>query len=306
MANTFTISGLGFAKLNTTTMPVLSIEYTPNMATDPFRSGGDLSPTMVRRAGAMPVMRFTVPLDAAYSALSSLLPVTLTAFEMYAATFTSGSRGSTGANIYKLDTLNATAIACLTAVSAAQGGPNLAIAEVTVYFCSNDGITDPITTTTGALPTLGAQPNLHVLGPMVDDTTARWGLKQWRIDFGVSMEPIRADGFFYPSSYRYNAIGATASFTHSDISALYTALTSDGKDATGAGFILYARAYNMTTKVLTTTGYSFTFAKAFATLDRMALSGTDIADTTVRMTAYANPGTLTHPVTVATAATLPT
>ena len=79
MANTFTISGLGFAKLNTTTMPVLSIEYTPNMATDPFRSGGDLGPTMIRRAGAMPVMRFTVPLDAAYSALSSLLPGTLPA-----------------------------------------------------------------------------------------------------------------------------------------------------------------------------------------------------------------------------------
>ena len=102
------------------------------------------------------------------------------------------------------------------------------------------------------------------------------------------------------------AIAATASVTHADISAIYSALTSDGKDATGAGIILYARAYNMTTKVLDTVGYSFTFATCFATLDRMALSGTDLADSTLRLTAYAAPGSLVHPVTVATSATIPT
>lgn len=307
MANTFTISGMGFAKLNTTTMPIMSIEYSPNMGVEPFRSGGDINASMVRRAGARPVFRFTAPLDAVWTTLNSFLPVSLTAFEMHAATFSAtGIRASTGANIYKMPLTGAKCFAVISSISAAQGSVNLCLAEVLVYPTSDDGLTDPITTATGALPTLGSTPNLHVLGPIVDDTTARWGVRQWRIDLGVGMEPIQADGFFYPSAYRVGAIQATASINHSDISAIYTALTSDGKDAAGAGVILYARAYNMTTKVLTTTGYSFTFANCFASLDSMRLSGTDIADTTLRLTSYAAPGTLTHPVTVATAATLPT
>jgi hypothetical protein len=141
---------------------------------------------------------------------------------------------------------------------------------------------------------------------MVDNSTAVWGLKTWRIDTGVGMEPIQSDGFFYPSSYRMNRIEASATVSHADAATLYAALTSDGKDSTGAGFILYARAYNMTTKVLDTTGYSFTFAKAFASLDQIRLSGTDLAELGVTLTSYADPGSLVHPVTVATSATLPT
>jgi len=88
--------------------------------------------------------------------------------------------------------------------------------------------------------------------------------------------------------------------------AVYAALTGDGLDATGAGYLIYARAYNTTTKLLMATGYSFTMLNAFASLDQIRLSGTSMAETGITLTTYAAPGTLTHPITVATSATLPT
>lgn len=306
MAITFNINGLGFAKLNTTAMPVTSIAYTPNLGVEPFRSGGDINASMVRRAGSRPVYRFTAPLDSVWSALSSFLPVTLTAFEMHAAAFTGGVRQSTGATQWKLNTGTGTAYAVISSIYPTSGPVPVMLADVMVYICSTDGLADPVTSSTGALPALGATPNLHTLGPIVDNTTAQWGVKSWRIDAGTQMEPIQADGFFYPNSYRVGAIQAAATIAHTDAVTLYTALTSDGKDATGAGILLYARGYNMTTKVLTTTGYSFTFATCFASLDQIVLAETNLPETGVTVTSYAAPGTLTHPITVATSATLPT
>lgn len=306
MAVTFSVSGLGFAKLNALTMPITSIEYSPNLGAEPFRSGGDINPSMVRRAGARPVFRFTAPLDAVYGAIASLLPVTLSAFEMYSTIFSGPLRTATGATAYKLDTTNGDAYACITGISASGGAVPLALAEVTVYLCSKAGLINPVTTSVGALPTLGATPNLHALSTMVDNATGRWGVKNWRIDVGLAMEPIQMDGMFFPTSYRLGAISATASIAHADVVAIYGALTGMGKDATGAGFILYARAYNMTTKLLDTTGYSFTFTNSFAELDSLQLNGTDIANAVLRLTSYSVPGILVHPVTVATSATIPT
>jgi hypothetical protein len=306
MAVNFTVSGLGFAKLNAITMPVTDISYTPSLGVEPFRSGGDLSPSMMRRAGGRPVYRFTAPLASVWGALASFLPVTLSAFEMHAAVFSGPNRQSSGATQVKLDTTNGDAYAVISAIYPTGGSVPVIMCDVLVYLCSKAGLIDPVTSSTGALPTLGSTPDLHTTGPMVDNTSTIWGLRSWRIDTGVAMEPIQADGFFYPTSYRQGAISASATMAHADIVALYAALTSDGKDATGAGMIFYARAYNMTTKVLTTTGYSFTFAKAFASLDQITLSGTNQAETGVTVAAYADPGTLTHPITVATSATLPT
>jgi hypothetical protein len=302
----FTISGLGFAKLNTATMPVTDITYSPNLGAEPFRSGGDLSASMVRRAGARPAYRFAAPLASVWGALTSFLPVTLTAFEMHAAVFSGPSRTAAGATQIKLDTTNGDAYAQITSVYPTGGAVPVIMAEVTIYLCSKAGLVDPITSSTGVLPTLAATPDLHTTGPLVDNATGVWGTRSWRIDLGVEMEPIQADGFFYPTTYRAGRVDARATIAHADAVALYAALTSDGKDATGAGFILYARGYNMTTKVLTTTGYSFTFAKAFASLDQIRLAGTASPEVGVTLTSYADPGTLTHPITVATSATLPT
>lgn len=305
MAVSLQVSGLGFAKLNTATMPCQTISFSPNLGVEPFRSGGDLAPSMMRRAGARPVFRFTAPLDSVYAALASLLPVTLTAFEMHVAAFTAGVRQSTGTQ-YKLDTTNGDAIALITGISAAGGPVPLAMAEVTIFLTSKQGLIDPVTTSTGALPTLGSTPNLHVLSTLVDNLTAKWGVNEWRIDIGCTMDPIQTDGLFYPTGYRMGAIGASATMTHTDVTAMYTMLTGDGYDATGAGLILYARAYNMTTKVLTTTGYSFTFTNAFAELTDITATGNEKATLALRLSAYAAPGTLTHPVSVATSATVPT
>jgi hypothetical protein len=306
MAITFNINGLGFAKLNTTTMPVTSIAYTPNLGVEPFRSGGDINASMVRRAGSRPVYRFTAPLASVWGALSSFLPVTLTAFEMHAATFSGGIRLATGATQWKLNTVTGTAYAVISSIYPTAGPVPVMMADVLVYICAIDGLADPVTTSTGSLPTLGATPDLHTLGPVVDNTTAQWGVKSWRIDTGVQMEPIQADGFFYPNAYRVGAVQASATLAHTDAVTIYNALTSDGKDATGAGILLYARGYNVTTKVLTTTGYSFTFAKCFAALDQILLAETSLPETGVTVTSYADPGSLTHPITVATSATLPT
>lgn len=306
MATTFNINGMGFALLNATTMPVTDIAYTPNLATEPFRSGGDINASMIRRAGARPAFRFTAPLASVWTALSSFMPVTLTAFEMHAAAFSGVARIGTGATQWKLNTVDGDAYAQITSIYPTGGAVPVVVAEVTVYLCATAGLADPVTSSTGNLPSLGSTPALHTIGPMVDNATGIWGLKSWRIDLGVAMEPVQADGLFYPTTYRVGAVQASATIAHADAVALYAALTSDGKDSTGSGFILYARAYNTSTKVLDTTGYSFTFANAFASLDTIRLAGTAMAETGVTLTSYAAPGGLVHPVTVATGATLPT
>lgn len=308
MATTFTVSGMGFAKLNTATIPVEDISFTPNMGIEPFRSGGDLSASMIRRTGGQPAFRFTASLDSVYSALGGFGPVSLTAMEMYAALFTPPNRTATGATRWTVPSAGTTnkAYAVITGISSTGSGIPRVVAEVTVFIAATDGITDPVSTSTAALPTLGSTPNIHVMSGFTDNTTTYWGVANWRIDIGIGMEPIQMDGLFYPTEYRVGAIQATASITHKDAVTVYNAMTMDGKDATGAGFILWARAYNMTTKVLTTTGYSFTIANCFATLDSVDLSGTDMGTATLRLTSYAAPGTLTHPIAVATSATLPT
>lgn len=308
MATTFTHSGMGFALLNATTIPVQDISFTPNMGIEPFRSGGDLSPSMIRRTGGQPVFRFTAPLASVYAAMGGFGPISLTAFEMYAALFSAPNRTSAGATRWTVPSAGTTnkAYAVITGVSGAGSGIPLAMAEVTVFVAASDGLTDPIATSTASLPTLGSTPNLHVMSGFTDNTTTYCGVANWRLDIGIGMEPIQMDGLFYPTDYRVGAIQATASITHKDVVTVYNAITMDGKDSTGVGFILWARGYNMTTKVLTTTGYSFTMANAFATLESVDLSGTDLGTTVLRLTSYAAPGTLTHPVAVATAATLPT
>lgn len=301
----FVVSGLGFAKLNAVTMPATDIAYSPNLGIEPFRSGGDISASMIRRAGARPVFRFNAPLDVVWTTLASFLPVALTAFEMHSALFSGTDRTGTGATQYKLDTVNGDAYALITSIYPTGGPVPVILAEVTIFLCAKQGLIDPVTSSTGALPTLAATPNIHTLGPMMDDTATKWGLKTWRIDTGVEMMPLQSDGFFYPTTYRIGAIQAIATLSHADPVTMFAALTGDGKDASGAGIILYARAYNMTTKALTTTGYSFTFLNAFASLDQIRLVGTDIPETGVTLSSYSAPGTLTHPITVATSATLP-
>ena len=232
MAVAFTISGLGFAKLNTTTMPITDISYTPNMGIEPFRSGGDINASMIRRSGGRPVFRFSAPLDIVWTTLASFMPVTLTAFEMHAALFTATARTATGATQFKLDTTNGDAYALITGISPTGGAVPVVMAEVTVYLCSKAGLVDPVTSSTGALPTLASTPVMHTIGPMVDNATAKWGIKTWRIDLGVAMEPIQADGFFYPTTYRVGAVQASATVAHADAVSLYTALT--GTDAAAA------------------------------------------------------------------------
>lgn len=309
MAVTFTQSGLGFAKINSTTVHVTDVAYTPAMGTEPFRSGGDLAPSMIRRTGGMPVFRMTMPLASAWTALASFGPVALTTCEIYLATFTSGVRQTTGANIYKLDvggTPAATGFACISRVYPSGGELPVMMAEVICYLVSGNGIADPVVTTTGSLPTAPAAPVLHALSTAVDNVTGLWGLTSWSIELGIGMEPVRADGLFYPTAYRFNQVAASASIAHRDAAAIYTALTGDGKLASGAGIILYARLYNASTQLFDTTGYSFTFTNCLASLESFGVSGTDVPSVGITLTAYSAPGTTSLPITVATGATIPT
>lgn len=309
MAVTFTVSGLGFAKINSTTVHVTDVAYSPNMGVEPFRSGGDLTPSMIRRTGARPTFRMTMPLASAWTAVGSFGPVALTACEIYLATFTSGIRQTSGANIYKLNVAGspaATGFVAISRIYPSGGELPVMMAEVMCYLCSGDGVADPVTTTTGALPTAPAAPVLHAMSTAVDNVTGLWGLTSWSIEVGIGLEPIMSDGLFYPTSYRFSQVNASASIAHKDAAAMYTALTGDGKLASGAGIILYARAYNSTTQLFDTTGYSFTFTTCFASLDTLGASGTDVPNVGITLTPYLAPGTTTLPITVATGATIPT
>lgn len=311
MATTFTVSGLGFAVLGTTVCHVTDVEYTPNLGLDPFRSGGDIAPSLIRRTGSRPVFRLTMPLSDAWTALAALGPVALTDAAIYAAVFDTTTptayRTATGATKFSKAASGTQQWACISRIFPAGGGSMpIMMAEVLVYWASADGITDPIVTSVAALPTAPSAPTLHVLSTLTDDGTNRWGLSSWSIDFGIGMEPMAFDGLFYPNTYRFKEINCTVRIAHKDAVAMMAALTGDGKIAS-TSFILYARAItNGTTPVLATTGFSFTFSKAFAQLENIMLSGTETPQVGISLSVYAVPGQLTVPCTVSASATIPT
>lgn len=311
MAVTYTVSGMGFAVLGTTTCHVTDVEYSPNLGLEPFRSGGDIAPSMIRRTGARPVFRLTMPLSDAWTALAALGPVALSDAAIYLAVFDTTTptsyRTATGATKFAKPASGSQQWACISRIFP-QGGGSMPVmmAEVMVYWASVDGVTDPIVTSVVALPTAPAAPTLHVLSTLTDDGTNRWGLTSWSIDFGIGLDPVQSDGFFYPTTYRFNEINASVRIAHKDAVAIMAALTGDGKIAS-TSFILYARSLsNGATPVLGSTGFSFTFTRAFAQIESIALSGTDVPAVGVSLSVYAAPGTLTVPCTVSTSATIPT
>jgi hypothetical protein len=312
MSTAFNLNGLGYASLTTGGSNVLALmgqAYTPQLGVEPFRSGGDLQPSMMRRAGAQPAIRLTMPLSTAWTLLASFLPVQITAMTLYEAVFTGtpALRQATGANTLSLTATTGLAYAYISRVYFQGGVVPLAVADVTVVLAATDGQTDPVTiANAGTLPTLGSNPVLHTMGPLVDNATANWGTQQWAIDCGLGLEPIQSDGLFYPTTYRLGAIQAMVTIQHNDTVALSTSLGSLGKDGTGAGFLLYARAYDAAAKTTLTTGYSFTMAKGMANIETVSVEGVNRAQAAVRIRAYAAPGSLTFPIVVSTSATLPT
>ncbi|MBU6247129.1 MAG: hypothetical protein KGN77_05180 [Xanthomonadaceae bacterium] len=307
MSTAFNLSGLGYANLNGSIVALQGISYSPNLGREPFRSGGDLNPSMMRRAGSRPAFRLTMPLSSAWGALGQFLPVNLSAFTMYEAAFsgTPALRIGTGATTLGLTAITGLAYGMISRIYPTGGAVPLVLADVTVVLCATDGLTDPVTLGSSSLPS-GANPILHTLGPLVDNATARWGVRSWTLDTGIGLEAIQNDGLFYPTTYRLGAVQAIANVAHNDVVTLHAAITDSGKDATGAGFILYARAYDAASKTLQATGYSFTLANAMASIESSGAQGTDRAEMALQLASYAAANALTYPITVSTSATLPT
>jgi len=311
MAISFNLNGLSWVTINAgsaVTMPVLAASYSPKLGVEPFRSGGDINPSMMRRAGAQPAFIVTVPLSTAWAALGQFLPVAVTALSMYQASFTGSPalRVGTAAEVLSLTATTGKAYARITRIYAVGAPVPMMAADIEIALSATDGLTDPMTISSASLPAAPSNPILHTLGPVVDNTTAKWGSSDWSIDTGLQMEPLQFDGCFYPTDYRMGAISARAVIRHVDVVAMMANVGDNGEDATGAGFLLYARAYDAASKVLQTTGYSFTFLKAMARLETITASGTNKSEVALSLESYAAAGSLTYPITVATSATLPT
>lgn len=314
MSTAFNLNGLGWATITTAagsnTIPLTGIAYSPNLGREPFRSGGDLTPSMMRRAGGRPAFRMTMPLDTAWVIFGQFLPISVTAFVMYEASFAaSGSvylRVGTSATTLAITSTTGGAIGLITRIYPSGGAVPLMLAEVTILFTATDGLTDPVTVGSASLPGAPSNPILHTIAPFVDNATARWGIKSWALDTGIGLEAIQNDGLFYPTGYRLGALQPSISIAHNDVVALYAAFGDSGKDGTGAGFLVWARAYDAAAKTLQATGYSFTMAKGLAAIESLGAQGTERSELALTISAYAAAGSLTYPIAVATSATLPT
>ncbi len=314
MATTFLLNGLGWATITTAaganTIPLTGIAYSPNLGREPFRSGGDLSPSMVRRAGARPAFRMTMPLSSAWTIFGQFLPISVTAFTMYEASFTaSGSvylRVGTAATTLSLTPTTGGAIGLISRIYPTGGAVPLMLAEVIILLTATDGLADPVTVSSASLPAAPSDPILHTIAPYMDNATAKWGIESWALDTGIGLEAIQNDGLFYPNGYRLGALQPVISIAHNDVVTLHSNIGDSGKDGTGAGFIVYARAYDAASKSLQTTGYSFTMAKGLAAIESFGAQGTERSKMALTLSAYAAAGALTYPIAVATSATLPT
>lgn len=298
---TLTISGMSPVKIGTTVLAVQDLAVSPEINVANFRHSGNEFPSVGVVPSAMPKVRFRTPFNAAYTLIGMKMLVATT-FEVYFATFASGIRQTGAVHVkYGLAT-SAQACCYIDGASVSQNG--ILMADIAVQLLSADGVTHPLTkTTTVALPTLASEPQLHTMGPFALNATRIDGATQWQLAQNIQLYTPINDGDAFPRTVGWMGADPQIQVAHEDP---LTALTSLGLDrgvniTTSAA--VFGAGIDPTTQLRQTTGVSLTISTGRVVtgpiqfdLNRPAKMG---------FTIRALSATTTHPVVVATGATLP-
>lgn len=294
------LTSLAPITLGSTTLPTMNLRVSPDVASTMHRTSGNEFGSVQAILGGTPKISFDCTAYEAYSAIG-FKGTQFTTCNVYLATFASGIRSAgSGHPKYALAS-SAKAFAYIRSVSCSQLG--IAMASVEVMLLSADGTTHPLAPTTAALPSLGSQPALRTLGPFSINGTTIAGATSVNLDLAPSVEAIISDGDLYPRVCAY--AGGAPSFTieHADPETLRGTLGFLGAPLS-ANFVQYLRDVDATTQVASATGISLTVASGRCIPMEFGADNLQVAKGGMKVDCLSS--TTTHPVVLATGASVPT
>lgn len=222
-----TIYRQGLLQLGTTVLPVSNVSLNPAIASQARQSAGDQAPTQQTVFGSSPSFTATVPLVSALD----LIGLKCTRFTDLQCSLlrvdpTTGITAADTSHVrFALDT-GAVCYAVITDFSAAQGA--IATANIQVWCISDDGVTNPVSVTTGSALALSAQPALHTLGPVDINASEVSGASSVSGSLNHNASVLVTDGDLYPTQYSWRSTNPTLTVQHSDPDAVLDAATLDG------------------------------------------------------------------------------
>ena len=185
--------------LGANTLPVISQNFQPGITEGPVRDSGLPFAQGRTTPSKQPVFEFTTYYASARAALSSFRLVEFTTLEWYERDVTASGAASTTGNKNEL------AVGCraMAHIASVQEGPNgTIVATISCRIISSgahDGISPVIVKTAAqTVPTLSAEPTLHVRGPIEIGGSAVPGVTSFSFDTGnriIAVEPT--DGMTY-------------------------------------------------------------------------------------------------------------
>ena len=297
------LSSLAPVKLNSTTLAVKSVGFSPGIISAADRHSGNLYETLVKVSGAEPRITLNMPFKDAFD-LIGFGVLKLTAFEIYLAKFTDYVRSASSEHTKWALSASATAVAIITGWTVDMDGDLLATVEVVPLAAA--AATHPLTKTdNNALPTLSSQPTMHTIGPMSINGSVITGLMAAGGELGQNLRTIRRDGDMYARNAGLVSGSPRMSGRHSDPITLINTLGLTGANIT-SNVVQYFRQYNATTGVVTGdagTGISLTVASG--RIEPGEISIPDAENSEVGINVIGLSTSATHPIAVSTAATVP-
>jgi hypothetical protein len=288
--------------LGSTTLAADDLGLSPSVDSQVFRHSGNLFPSVSVIPGAEPRFRFKTPFYEAYAAIG-LKSTKFTTCNLYFAKFVDAVRQTSG--VHRRYALASSAIAHATIKGANVSTNGILMADVEIVFLSADGTTHPWSTSDAAsLPSLSAEPALRTMGPATINGTTTAGYSSCALDLGNELVAFKSDGDLYPRVAAYTGGSPTFTMEHQDPATLYSAIGLTGAALT-SNFIWYARDYSTSTHLALATGLSFTVANAHVIPVDLSAGTGGIARGGLRIGAALSTDT-THPVVVATGASVPT
>jgi hypothetical protein len=286
----------------TTVLPVVSVQYDPNVLPEMSQHSGQEFPTLVAVPKVDHGITLEMPFEAAFSAFG--FGVTrYTAFELFAATWGSLVKNSGSVHSkWALDTGCSMGVQ-ITGWRVAQDGYLNALVRCDPFSAAGTA-TPLVKSDNNALPTLAAEPNRHTLGPISLQGAVRPGMLGSDGNLAPQFEKLFADGGVFPIVGARMGAEPTIDIEHADPVALL-GLIGDQGAALSSAAILYFRRYDPAsgTVVGGATAISITVASGRIIPLPMSLEQRRIGRMGARI--YGLSTTSTHPFAVSLAATAP-
>jgi hypothetical protein len=299
--STATIYSLAPITLNSTTLATANLRVSPDVASIMHRTSGNEFASVEAIVGGAPRVTFSTPYYEAYN-LIGLKTLKCTAVSIYLAKFVDSVRSASAVHTKYALASSALGFAYIKAIRGSQGG--IVMADVEVILLSSDGTTHPlVATTANALPSLASQPALRTLGPATINGTTVGGVKNVSVELGAAIEAMAGDGDLYPRVCAYKGGDPVIRVDHGDPETLRATLGFTGV-ALASNFVQYLRAIDTTTQLASATGDSLTVASGRVIPNDWGADNLAIADGSFRVECLST--SATHPIVVATGASVPT